>query len=120
MGAYIFQDDKSAAFLSCKLNNTQLMYTVDDKELLFIVMVLTEFHTMLLGAKLHICTDHLNITTKNIIPNYVICWLNYVEQFKPYIHFIPNVLADTMSQLDRLKEFVPSKGKHVLVLKNSI
>ncbi len=65
MGAYFFQYDKPA----------QLKYTVGDKELLSIVMVLTEFCTMLLGAVLHIHNDHLNITTDNTTPDCIICWL---------------------------------------------
>ncbi len=55
MGAYIVQDDKPVAFWSCKLNDTQLKYTVSDKELP-IVMVLTESCTMLSGAVLRIHT----------------------------------------------------------------
>ncbi len=73
MGAYIVQDNKPVAFWSHKLNDVQLKYTVGDKELLSIVLVLTKFH--------------LNITTNNI-PDQVIQWLNYIEQFNPYIHFI--------------------------------
>ncbi len=117
MGAYIVQDDKPVAFWSCKLNDAQLKYTVSDKELLSIVMVPTKFCTMLLGADLHIHTDHLNITTNNNTPNQVICWLNYIEQFNPYIHFIPdkdNIIANTLSQLNRLEESVLSKDKQVL------
>ena len=123
MGAYIVQDDKPVAYWSRKLNDAQSKYTVGDKELLSIVMVLTEFRTMLLGAVLHIHTDHLNITTNNTTPDRVIRWLNYVEQYNPYIHFIPgkdNVIADTLSRLDRLEESVLSKDKQVFVLKDSV
>ncbi len=70
MGACVVQDDKPEAFQSYKLNDTQLKYTVGDKELLSVVMVLTEFFTMLIGAKLHIHTDHLNINTNNTTPDY--------------------------------------------------
>ncbi len=75
MGPYIVQE-KPVAFWSCKLNVAQLKYTVGNKELLSIIMVLTEFRVMLLGALLHIHTDHLNITTNNTTPDHVICWLN--------------------------------------------
>ncbi len=41
-----------------------------------------------------------------------IFWINYIEQFNPYIHFIPgkdNIIADTLSWLDCLEEFFISK-----------
>ncbi len=123
MGAYIVQDDKPANFWSCKLNGTQLKYTFGDKELLSIVIVLTEFCTMLLGVVLHIHTEHLNITTNNTTPEHVIHWPNYIKQFNPYIHFIPgkvNIIANTLSWLDPLEESVLSKDKQVFVLKDSI
>ncbi len=72
MGAYIVQDDKPVAFWTRKLNDAQLKYTLGYKELLFIVMVLNEFCTMLLGAVLHIHTDHINITTNNKMPDRII------------------------------------------------
>ncbi len=83
-------------------------------------MVLTKFCTMLLGAVLHVHTDHLNITTNNTTPDLVIHWLNYIEQFNPYIHFISgkdNVIANTLSWLDCLEESILSKDKQVLFLK---
>ncbi len=60
MGGYIVQDDKPAAYWLRKLNDSQLKYTVKDKELLSIVIVLTKFCTMLLGAVLHIHTHNLH------------------------------------------------------------
>ncbi len=85
-----------------------------DKELVSIVMVLIKFHTMHLDAMLHIHTDHLNITTNNATPDCIICWLNYIEQFNPYIHFIlgkDNVIADTLPWLDCLELSIVSKDK---------
>ncbi len=123
MGAYIVQDDKPVAYWSHKLNDAHWKYTVSDKEHLSIVMVLTEFRTMLLGAVLHIHTDHHNIPTNNTTPDRVIRWLNYIEQFNPYIHFIPdkdNVIANTHSWLDHLEESILSKEKQVFVLKVSV
>ncbi len=122
IGAYIVQDDKPVAYWSRKLNNAQQKYTVGYKESLSIVMVLTRFCTMLLGAVLHIHTDHLNFTTNNTMPDCVVRWLNYIEQFNPYIHFIlgkDKVIANTLSWLDRLEESIPSKDKQVFVLKDS-
>ncbi len=45
-------------------------------------------------------TNQLNITTHNITPDHFICWLSYVEEYNPYIPFIPgkeNEIADTLS-----------------------
>ncbi len=113
-------DNKPVAFWSRKRNDIQLQYTVGDKELLSIVMVLTEFCAMLLGAVLHIHTDHLNITTNNTMPDCIIQWLNYIKQFNPYIQFIPgkgSIIADTLSWLDCLEESILSQDKQAFVLK---
>ncbi len=69
----IIEDNKPVAFWSCKPNDIQLKYTVGDKKLLSVVMVLTEFCTMLLGAMLHIHTDHLSINTNNTTTDRIIC-----------------------------------------------
>ncbi len=53
----------------------------------------------------------------------VIPWLNYIKQFNPYIHFIPgkdNIIAITLSWLDRLEESVLSTDKKVFDLKESV
>ncbi len=107
MGVYIDQDNSPAAFRSCQLNDAQLKHAVGDKELISTIMVLTEFCTIFLDAEFHIQIDHLNITTNDC----VICWLDYVEQVKPYIHFNPgkdNLIADMLSWLDCLEESVLS------------
>ncbi len=78
---------------------------------------------MLLGALLHIHTDQLNITTNNTTQDHVICWLNYIEQFNPYIHYLPgkdNVIANTLSWLDCLEESILFKDRQVFVLNNSV
>jgi hypothetical protein len=55
------QDDCPVVYYSRKLNSAQRNYATIDKELLCVVATLKELPSMLLGAELHIYTDHKNI-----------------------------------------------------------
>jgi hypothetical protein len=57
----IMQEGQPVAYHSKKLNNAQYNYSTVDKKLLSIVITLHKSWSMLLGAELHIHTDHKNI-----------------------------------------------------------
>ena len=61
LGAVIMQNNKPLAFYSRKMDKAQRRYTTGEQELLSIVETLKEFKNILLGQKLIVHTDHMNI-----------------------------------------------------------
>jgi hypothetical protein len=119
LGACIIQDDRPVAYYSRKLNSAQRNYATIDKELLCVVVTLREFQSMLLGAELHIYTDHKILNVGNLSQQRL-RWISYVDEYGPKIHYIKgqrNVIMDTFSRL--LHKDVPStlvgkKAAHVV------
>ncbi len=88
------------AYYSRKLNSAQHKYAIIDKELLCVVVILMEFRSMLLGAELHIYTDHKNILNVGDSSEQQLRWISYVDEYGPTIHYIEgpcNIIADTFS-----------------------
>ena len=70
--------------------------------MLSIVETLREFRTTLLGAELHIHTDHRNLTFDGLTTERVIRWRLFAEDFAPTFHCIHgslNPVADCISRL---------------------
>jgi hypothetical protein len=110
LGACIMQDDHPVAYYSRKLNSAQRNYATIDKELLCVVATLREFQSMLLGAELHIYTDHKNILNVGDSSEQRLRWISHVDKYGPTIHYIEegprNIIADTFSRL--LRKDMPS------------
>ena len=101
LGAVIMQDNKPLAFYSRKLNAAQKNYTTGEQELLSIVETLKEFRNILLGQKLVVHTDHLNILYSKMPSARIVRWRLMLEEYgATFVHVAGehNVVADTMSR----------------------
>jgi hypothetical protein len=114
------QDHHPVAYYSRKLNSAQCNYATIDKELLCVVAILREFQSVLLGAELHIYTDHKNILNVGDSSECRLRWISYVDEYGPTINYIEgprNVIADTFSRLlrkDVSSTLVGKKATHAV------
>ncbi|GAX22752.1 putative transposase [Fistulifera solaris] len=103
LGAVISQDDKPLAFYSRKMNKAQQRYTTGEQELLSIVETLKEFRSLLLGQRLIVHTDHMNIIHGKLSNDRITRWRLLLEEYGPeYVHIAgkDNVVADALSRLN--------------------
>ncbi len=57
---------------------------------------------MLLGADIHVFTDHKNLTFDTLKMHHMLRWNTKAEEFSPMLHYIEapcNILANNLSRL---------------------
>ncbi len=84
---------------TCILTKSQQNNHTTEKELLFIVVVLEEFHSMLLGVELFIHSDHKNLTFANLDYHCILHCHLFVRDYGPTILNNPRKKNVNTSQL---------------------
>ena len=112
LGAVIKQNELPVAFHSQKLSPAQAKHPTIDKEMPCIVKVLKERRTILWGASINVCTDHIDLARNAVTSNRIVTWRMSCEEFSPVFHCIEgpdNIEADASLQLPfEEKKGVPS------------
>jgi hypothetical protein len=114
LGAHIMQESKPVAYYSKKLNSAQMNYTTINKELLCVIVTLHESCSLLIGAELHVHSDHKNILSIGDSSQQPLCWISYVDEYRLESHYVEgphNVFADTFSRLSCSNVSSPFVGK---------
>jgi hypothetical protein len=120
LGAVIMQEGKPLAFYSIKLSSAQTRYTTGEQELLSIVETP---RNILLGQKVIVHTDHLNIVYGKLSNDRITRWRLLLEEYAPkYVHIAGenNIVADTLSRLEKEDDKPFSETEEGLILSHAM
>ena len=104
---------RPVAFDSRQLKGAELHYPVHEQEMLSILRAVTKWRVDLLGAHIHIYTDHKtlqNFDNQKDLSLRQARWMEYLSQYEYTIHYIrgeDNTVADALS---RLPDNIPCQG----------
>lgn len=115
IGAILKQEKQMIDCFSQKLNNTQINYSVMEKELLAILKGLEHFRNIVLGSKIIIFTDNSNILSNNLAQTPRIKrWkflLNEYDFELTHIKGKTNKTADSLSRIYTTKKVTKENSK---------
>ena len=87
IGTVIYQKGKPITVYSRKMNSAHQNYTTAEKELLYIVAYIKEFHNILLGHQITVYTDHKKLTYKHFNTERVMRWRLVLKDFGPELKY---------------------------------
>ena len=93
LGGVIMQNDKPLAFYTRKLNQAQSKYSTGEQELLSLVETLKSFENILMGQKLVVHTDHLNLLYKKLASARLIRWRMLLEEYGPKVEHLMIIIS---------------------------
>jgi len=104
LGGVMSQNNRPLAFYTRQFNDAQCNYHTGEQELLSIVETLKEFRNILMGQRIVIHTDHLNLLYNKEASQRMIRWRQLLEEFGPreirHVKGVKNLVADGLSRLD--------------------
>ncbi|KAG0432947.1 Retrovirus-related Pol polyprotein from transposon 17.6 [Dictyocoela muelleri] len=106
IGSIIYQERGIIALYSHKLNDTEMNYSIVEKEFFAIYKTFVRFNTILLNSNIIIRTDNKNITFQIKDPSSRIHrWMEYLNRYNitfTHIHGKNNIVADTLFRITNI------------------
>ncbi len=88
-----------------------------DKELLCVIATFHKFCSMLIGAELHVHTDHKSISSALVTHHSNVFAGSFVDEYSPTLHYVKgpcNEIADTFSCLSCRDDMSAIVGKKAI------